>query len=291
VTGQVQFGGRDDNTAAGRFDTEDPSGLTPDSNEYRIDGNGPTYRTDPSGLDWQGFTDWADGLTSWMNPAPDALSRQRTPGYGSGGAGEMHALTAEDLARSRKASEEAEARVKDAAYRARLRITLNPDLPFSNTEAMEQARRLDAEEQAREWSKKSAGERTLLELTPVVVGYLVPAAIGWVADPAIVIGEFHENPPISYGKMQAPGDWEPPPITKNVHGQLTNGSYTLDETGMAPHTTGSLAEDRSQFLYHVNEKELVLDAAAYADREGIWVANKAKAAFQNNSAASNWNSC
>lgn len=45
---------------------------------------------------------------------------------------------------------------------------------------------------------------------------------------------------------------------------------------MAAHTTGSLAGGKSQFLFRVNDKQLVLDAAAYADKAGLWVGNKAK---------------
>ncbi len=67
-----------------------------------------------------------------------------------------------------------------------------------------------------------------------------------------------------------------PKVFTNRHGQLTNGRYILDEAGMAPHTTGSLAGGKSQFLYRVNEKQLALDAAAYADDAGLWVGNKAK---------------
>jgi hypothetical protein len=48
---------------------------------------------------------------------------------------------------------------------------------------------------------------------------------------------------------------------------------------MGPHTTGSLKGGKSQFSYHVNEKELVLDAAAYADKAGLWDGSKAKIVF------------
>jgi len=57
---------------------------------------------------------------------------------------------------------------------------------------------------------------------------------------------------------------------------LTNGPYTLDADGVAPHATGSLASGKSQFLHQVNEQQLVLDAAAYADHTGQWVDAKAK---------------
>ncbi|MBP7866149.1 MAG: hypothetical protein KA419_09385 [Acidobacteria bacterium] len=39
---------------------------------------------------------------------------------------------------------------------------------------------------------------------------------------------------------------------------------------MAPHTRGSLVQGKSQFLSVINEKELVLNAAAYADRDNLW---------------------
>ncbi|WP_437589252.1 RHS repeat-associated core domain-containing protein [Sorangium sp. So ce1000] len=70
-----------------------------------------------------------------------------------------------------------------------------------------------------------------------------------------------------------------PKVFTNRHGQLTNGRYTLDSAGMAPHTTGSHAQGKSQFLYRVNERQLVLDAAAYADDANLWVGNKAKIVF------------
>ncbi|XYH97996.1 RHS repeat-associated core domain-containing protein [Sorangium sp. So ce1128] len=71
-------------------------------------------------------------------------------------------------------------------------------------------------------------------------------------------------------------------VFRNRHGYLTNGRYILDEPGMAPHTVGSLADGRSQFFYHVNEKQLVLDAAAYADDASLWTGSngsKARVVF------------
>src|SRR5262249_20679165 len=79
----------------------------------------------------------------------------------------------------------------------------------------------------------------------------------------------------SFGRLEAEG-WTPPKVVSNRHGQLTNGRYVLDEVGMRPHTSGSTAHGKSQFFYRVNEKELALDAAAYADEAGLWVGNKAK---------------
>jgi hypothetical protein len=84
--------------------------------------------------------------------------------------------------------------------------------------------------------------------------------------------------PTTFGKLQAEG-FTAPKISANRHGQLTNGIYTLDEAGMQPHLTGSLAAGKSQFMYRVNSSELTLDAAAYADQAGLWVGNKAKVVF------------
>jgi RHS repeat-associated protein len=49
--GLTLFGARWYNSAAGRWLSQDPLGLGPDSNPYRYVGNGPTDGTDPSGLD------------------------------------------------------------------------------------------------------------------------------------------------------------------------------------------------------------------------------------------------
>lgn len=72
------------------------------------------------------------------------------------------------------------------------------------------------------------------------------------------------------------GCFDPPGITSNRHGQLTNGNYTIDSAGMAPHQSGSLAGGKSQWAYGVNAEKATLDAAAYADEAGLWVGNKAK---------------
>ena len=85
--------------------------------------------------------------------------------------------------------------------------------------------------------------------------------------------------PFRMGRGAAKTPLDLPIVTTNRHGQLTNGKYTLDLAGMAPHTTGSLKAGKSQFLYAVNEKKLVLDASAIADQEGLWVGNKAKIVF------------
>ncbi|KAB8189125.1 sugar-binding protein [Nonomuraea phyllanthi] len=70
-----------------------------------------------------------------------------------------------------------------------------------------------------------------------------------------------------------------PSISVDRHGRLTNGRYTLDSTGMDPHINGT--PGKSQFGFHVNSGKAVLDAAAYADRFGLWVGPKAKVPVSN----------
>lgn len=75
-----------------------------------------------------------------------------------------------------------------------------------------------------------------------------------------------------------------PDITINSRGELTNGLYTLDAPGMVKHVDGK-NPTKGQFLYDVDANKAVLDAAAYADANDLWVpssgnpadfANKAK---------------
>lgn len=70
------------------------------------------------------------------------------------------------------------------------------------------------------------------------------------------------------------------------HSKLTNGKYTISPEAMKPHTVGSfdttihtgstLPADKSQFFFATDADRVTLDAAAYADKAELWVANKAK---------------
>ncbi|MGK7873402.1 MAG: hypothetical protein AB4426_08830 [Xenococcaceae cyanobacterium] len=51
---------------------------------------------------------------------------------------------------------------------------------------------------------------------------------------------------------------------------MTNGAYTIDQSAMSPHLTGSLSAGKSQFLFWVDAFSVVLDAAAYADEYELW---------------------
>jgi hypothetical protein len=76
------------------------------------------------------------------------------------------------------------------------------------------------------------------------------------------------SPPI---RLSGGGHW----LDKN--GNLTNGRYTVSSTKMDKHKTGSLVDENSQFLSHVDAETSVLDAAELADKFGLWDANgKAK---------------
>jgi hypothetical protein len=76
-------------------------------------------------------------------------------------------------------------------------------------------------------------------------------------------------------------DFDAPDVFLNRHGQVTNGTYTLDESGMAPHMTGSGSSGKSQFLSGVDADSATLDAAAYADKNGLWSGNSAKVYVKN----------
>ena len=67
-----------------------------------------------------------------------------------------------------------------------------------------------------------------------------------------------------------------PRIFRNAKNLLTNGKYFLDEVGMTKHMTGSLTGEKSQFLFRVDARKAVLDAAAYADEASLWIGNQAK---------------
>lgn len=64
-------------------------------------------------------------------------------------------------------------------------------------------------------------------------------------------------------------------------GQLTDGSYTLHEPGMAPHMAGSGSSGKCQSLSTVDADTATLDAGACADKNGLWVGNTAKVYVEN----------
>jgi LysM repeat protein/F0F1-type ATP synthase membrane subunit b/b' len=71
--------------------------------------------------------------------------------------------------------------------------------------------------------------------------------------------------------------FEAPKKYLNAKNELTNGTYTVNNTDMAKHKTGSFKADTnrpkgiSQFLPTVDAESAVLDAAASADKYGLWV--------------------
>jgi hypothetical protein len=71
------------------------------------------------------------------------------------------------------------------------------------------------------------------------------------------------------GNLSALG-FQAPPVFVNNHHQLTNGIYTLDQAGMAPHMTGSLTGGKSQFFFRLDAGRITLAAAAFADMMGLW---------------------
>src|SRR5262249_51942642 len=62
----------------GRWTTEDPLGLGPDSNPYRYVANQPTNATDPSGqFSWASPVETADGRIDGMVAANEPIERER----------------------------------------------------------------------------------------------------------------------------------------------------------------------------------------------------------------------
>jgi RHS repeat-associated protein len=90
----------------------------------------------------------------------------------------------------------------------------------------------------------------------------------------ILVATFYEGP----SRTSTASSAEPSAsrFSADRHGRLTNGSYTIDKTGMAPHKTGSLRTGKSQWFSRVDAEGATLDAAKYADEHGLWRSNKAK---------------
>ncbi|MDP4093568.1 MAG: hypothetical protein Q8920_09425 [Bacillota bacterium] len=76
-------------------------------------------------------------------------------------------------------------------------------------------------------------------------------------------------------------EFNPPKVYTNSNGQITNGTYIIDKTGMDPHKTGSTSTTRSQFFFGVDAETATLDAAVYADQNSLWVNNQAKVPVTN----------
>ena len=66
-------------------------------------------------------------------------------------------------------------------------------------------------------------------------------------------------------------EFAPSKIYYDKQGNLTNGSYTINDSDMLPHKNGTLG--KSQFLSDVDAEKAVLDAAEYADKYNLWETN------------------
>ncbi|MCC9157079.1 RHS repeat-associated core domain-containing protein [Streptomyces parvulus] len=67
----------------------------------------------------------------------------------------------------------------------------------------------------------------------------------------------------------------------NPKGNWTNDAYTVRRKQMEPHINGKTNTGKSQFLFHVEADKVTLDAAAYADANGLWKGNKARVYVEN----------
>jgi hypothetical protein len=80
-----------------------------------------------------------------------------------------------------------------------------------------------------------------------------------------------EKPPTT-----EPGRFIPPPVHFDRHGRMTNGTYTVSNDSMRKHLPMTVEPGRSVFLTGVHAERAVLDAAAFADANDLWVQTKAK---------------
>jgi hypothetical protein len=88
----------------------------------------------------------------------------------------------------------------------------------------------------------------------------------------------HAHPP----RPGLPGDhsFTPRPTQLDRHGFLTDGKYRVSTAGSARHTAGSAPAGKSTFYPHLNEGEIQLQAAQYADHANLWGPDgKAKVPF------------
>ena len=71
--------------------------------------------------------------------------------------------------------------------------------------------------------------------------------------------------------IEGGSEFAPSKIYYDKQGNLTNGSYTINDSDMLPHKNGTLG--KSQFLSDVDAEKAVLDAAEYADKYNLWETN------------------
>lgn len=70
-----------------------------------------------------------------------------------------------------------------------------------------------------------------------------------------------------------------PKRSRDKHGNLTNGKYTVSKEAMKKHIFGQ--QGRSVFYPGIDAEELVLKTAEHADALGLWNNNKAKVFVEN----------
>ncbi|WP_255495497.1 RHS repeat-associated core domain-containing protein [Dysgonomonas sp. 521] len=69
-------------------------------------------------------------------------------------------------------------------------------------------------------------------------------------------------------------------LSKNVHGNLTNGTYTVSQEAMKKHVFGGV-QGKSLFYPTLDANKAVLKAAEFADKNNLWLNNKAKVPVTN----------
>jgi murein DD-endopeptidase MepM/ murein hydrolase activator NlpD len=164
------------------------------------------------------------------------------------------------------------------AYMSRDELTAlyeNAKTAFTNLDEGAKSSRTD--EQLQIVGERFANESTdaLGKLVTIVANIRVGALAGGLGSK---VGSSISSKLVSKGfKAPVSKGFEAPKKYLNANDQLTNGTYTVNNTTMAKHKTGSFKADKnhpqgiSQFLPNVDAESAVLDAAAFADKYKLWV--------------------
>ena len=119
-------------------------------------------------------------------------------------------------------------------------------------------------------AKIESTETAKIEATETKIAELNDAKIAEFNEIEQVVG--NETAEIEVGEViEGESEFTPSKIYYDKQGNLTNGSYTINDSDMLPHKNGTLG--KSQFLSDVDAEKAVLDAAEYADKYNLWETN------------------
>ena len=119
-------------------------------------------------------------------------------------------------------------------------------------------------------AKIESTETAKIEAVETNIAELNDAKVAEFNEIEQVVG--NETAEIEVGEViEGESEFTPSKIYYDKQGNLTNGSYTINDSDMLPHKNGTLG--KSQFLSDVDAEKAVLDAAEYADKYNLWETN------------------